>query len=95
MGWLNALNRKYSEVQKGIYDDGHEREGVLEYRHEFLEKMEQLAPQIPIITTKGEDREGETIWPSAKVRPLLLVTHDESKFSANDGLKRLWLSDGE
>ena len=38
MRWLNAFNIKYSEVQKGIHVDGHDREDVLKYRHEFLEK---------------------------------------------------------
>ena len=92
--WLNALNINYREAQKGTYVDGHKSEDVLTYRNEF-EEMEELTPWIPIIPPEAEDREGEIIWPSANVRPLLLVTHDESTFSANDGLKRLWPPDGE
>ena len=95
MHWLNALNIKYREVQKGIYVDGHQREDVLNYRHELLDKMEELASRIPIISTKREAIEGEIIWPLANVRTILLVTIDEITFSANDGLKRLWLPDGE
>ncbi|CCI48894.1 unnamed protein product [Albugo candida] len=33
MRWLNALNIKYREVQKGIYVDEHKREDVLRYSH--------------------------------------------------------------
>nr|CCA26098.1 hypothetical protein CC1G_06011 [Albugo laibachii Nc14] len=39
--------------------------------------------------------ETKIIWPKEDVRPLILVNHDESTFSAHDDLKRLWMPIGE
>ncbi|CCI41820.1 unnamed protein product [Albugo candida] len=41
--------------------------------------MEELVPQISIIAPKGEDREGEIMSPSAKIRPLLLPLRKKSE----------------
>jgi hypothetical protein len=37
--WLNILGYSFQQHHKGIYYDGHEREDVVQYRKEFLEKM--------------------------------------------------------
>lgn len=37
--WLHKLGYKMTEVQKGIYVDGHEREDVVDYRWKFLEMI--------------------------------------------------------
>jgi hypothetical protein len=37
--WLNSLGLKFGRYCKGIYNDGHERDDVVQYRNEFLERM--------------------------------------------------------
>jgi hypothetical protein len=33
---------EYKEYRRGVYFDGHERDDVVDYRKEFLEKMKEL-----------------------------------------------------
>lgn len=40
--WLNRLGYKWKEVQKSVFFDAHEREGVVEYRETFLNEMKSL-----------------------------------------------------
>lgn len=44
--WLNRLGFEWKDVRKNIYIDGHDRPEVLEYRKEFLMRMEALAPRF-------------------------------------------------
>ena len=37
--WLKKLGFKLRKVSKGIYVDGHEREDVVQARHDFIEYM--------------------------------------------------------
>ena len=37
----------YKKYRKDIYYDGHEREDVVNYRKEFLQKMNDLEPLMP------------------------------------------------
>ena len=86
-------------MTKGIYICGHEREDVIAYRKHFLERMADLEERMPTVVGKEEvdcNNEFTAItWPSDGIRPLILATHDESTFVAHNGLKRLWLPDGE
>ena len=47
--WLQALDITYRDIAKKIYIDGHEREDVVEYQEEFLERMAELEPRIPAV----------------------------------------------
>lgn len=42
--WLRQLDYQYKDIRKGIYLDGHERPDVIDYRNQFLERLEQLKP---------------------------------------------------
>ncbi len=61
--------------QKGVYFDGHERDDVVAYRKQFLDKLTELdsrsvyGDDIPILLP------GEL--------PLVAIQHDESTFFAN------------
>nr|CCA21923.1 predicted protein putative [Albugo laibachii Nc14] len=58
--------------------------------------MEAFESCMPFIGDGDKQlEETKIIWPKEVVRPLILVTHDESTFSAHDGLKRLWMPIGE
>ena len=37
--WLKKLGFKLRKVSKGIYVDGHEREDVVQARHDFIQYM--------------------------------------------------------
>ena len=96
--WLNRLGYKWKDVQKGIFFDGHEREDVVEYREIFLEEMKALLPYFV------EFKEDGTILPKEYLddcavgdsdrRPIIMITHDESTFSANDSLRKVWTLEG-
>ena len=79
-------------VCKVLYTDGHQRADVVAYRYEFLALMEAYDHRFPVFS--GENME-VMAWPADGVEPLILVTHDESVFSANDGQRKLWLPEGE
>lgn len=91
--WLHLLNYNLGDTsKKGTYLDGHERPDVVEYRTQFLLRMEQYQKRMPIYT--GDDME-LTIMPELTddTRPLILVVHDESCFQSNDGGKTGWFDD--
>lgn len=74
--------------------DGHERADVVQYRQEvFLPAFEEIRP---FLVTWGE--EGRIVMsqnPPPGQKPLVVVTHDESTFNANDGKRELWMEDGK
>lgn len=41
--WLQKLGYSLTEVKKGVYVDGHEREDIVEYHKEFLSKISENA----------------------------------------------------
>ncbi len=80
-------------TEKSFFD-GHKREDVVEYRETFLEEMKSLLPYFV------EFRDDSTIlhkeYPEGCVvggpdrRPIIMITHDESSFSANDSRRKVW-----
>lgn len=91
--WLHLLNYNLGDTsKKGTYLDGHERPDVVEYRNQFLFRMEQYQKRMPIYTGDNMD---VTIWleQTDGSRPLILVVHDESCFQSNDGGKTGWFDE--
>jgi hypothetical protein len=90
--WLHYLGFSPTVYQQGLYFDGHERDDVIEYRSRFLDEM--LEYQRRMFTYTGDDME-IAIRPDLRdgERPLILVTHDESCFSSNDGSKTIWMEE--
>ncbi|EXX52549.1 uncharacterized protein OCT59_008726 [Rhizophagus irregularis] len=77
--------------KKGIYFDGHEREDVVEYRKEFLDKMlEKFMP-----TFEGENMEQKNLVLLSNKKLHILITHDECLFYANDDRPVVWAPIGE
>lgn len=95
--WLRRLGYRWQEVRKGVFIDGHERPDVVEYRKQFLEEMQRLLPYLVEFTSNGEMKEKtypndcEVGGPNA--RPIILITHDESTFSANDAKRQAWIAE--
>lgn len=79
-------------MKKGLYKDGHEREDVLEYRNQlFLPKFQELQPRMLEWDSEGKlIHTVDEIWAMTGECPLVVVTHDECIFHANDGLTHVW-----
>lgn len=95
--WMKVLGWEFSNIKKGCYMDGHEREDVQEYRKVFLKKMEEYERCMIRI---AEDGSGKLALPSdyrpkEGERPIVFYTHDESTFYANDGKSSTWRPTGE
>lgn len=93
--WLCRLGLRWQEVRKGVFLDGHERPDVVEYRKEFLEALKKLSPYLVEFTSDGKIKQKE--YPAgcevggSQCRPVIIITHDESIFSANDGKHKAWV----
>lgn len=97
--WLNSLGYKWKEVQKGVFFDGHEREDVVDYRELFLKEMKGLLPYLVEFSKDGSILPKEYLKDCTvggpDCRPIIMITHDESTFSANDGRRKVWTKDGQ
>ncbi|KAJ7113861.1 hypothetical protein C8R44DRAFT_580702, partial [Mycena epipterygia] len=93
--WLKALDYRFGRRKNGMYVDGHERDDVVQYRKDFVERWINLyEPRIAkhnhdgklIGIPGGVDLDG-------KPYRLFLCTHDESTFFGNDQSKVGWIHD--
>lgn len=92
--WLHRLGLKWTTVRKGVYIDGHERDDVVHYREKtFLPEFQEIRSYMVTWDDQGQMHMPQNLPPGQK--PLVLVTHDESTFSANDGKRRLWMEEGK
>ena len=92
--WLRKMGFSYHEVKKGVYIDGHEREDVVKYRNDVFLKVWKAASHSFVIFKEDGSWEVPLNLQSGE-KPLVLVTHDESTFNANDGKRRVWSQEGE
>ena len=87
--WLNKLGYQYTDIKKRVFLNGHERPDVIEYRAQFLKELEAFGPYL--VEFRNDGSMEEKAYPSdcavngPNKRPVILITHDESTFSANDG----------
>ena len=91
--WLHQLGFRPQAHKKGAYVDGHERNDVVEHRMTFLMKLKELRdmhkPPPPC-----SDERSATPPPDAEFRKtLVLIYHDESIFTTNEGQLWMWASD--
>ena len=92
--WLRKQGLNWRDVKKGVYVDGHERQDVVEYRERFIESLEELWPYI--VEFEDDGTIVNKVYPENCVvggldrQPIILVTHDESTFSSNDGRRQAW-----
>ena len=78
--WLHAMGWRYGRKKNGMYVDGHEREDVVEYRREFIERWKVYEKRMYSYDNDGKvDNElsGFPVPLGQRFR-LILVTHDES-----------------
>jgi hypothetical protein len=90
--WLKVLGLRFGKFVKGLYNDGHERADVVQYRNAFLDRM--LSYEKRMIRYVGDFMETAiSPDPANADRALILITHDESCFGSNDGRNYCWLDD--
>ena len=81
-----------------MFFDGYEREDVVEYRETFLSEMKSFLPYFVEFSDDGSIL--PKVYPDncavggSNRRPIIMITHDESTFSANDGRRKVWTLDG-
>jgi hypothetical protein len=82
LGWVRSRRKQ------GLYKDGHEREDVVEYRKEFVKRMEDIERRrIKHNDDRPDLNEGE--------KPLIFYTHDEATFQSHDGTRSVYHPAGE
>lgn len=88
--WMNKLGFQFRELKKGSYVDGHERPDVVQYRDEFLIRMEVY--QKRMIRFIGDDCEIALRPELEEGEPLLIMlVQDESCFASNEGQQNAWI----
>ena len=80
--WLHDLGFTQKHHHKTVYFDGHEREDVVAYREEYVDKMLQLDRRCLYPGHTPELLPGE--------KPLIQIHHDESTFYANADQSSYW-----
>jgi len=91
--WLLRLGFYKSEVKKGVYVDGHEREDVVAYRQTvFLPLMAKLDSYTRQYT-ENDDGTWKVVEPllPVGVKRHVMYFHDESCFHGHDYKKIIWL----
>jgi hypothetical protein len=83
--WLAKLKWQYRKMKNGMYIDGHERDDVVAYRDAFVHRWVDYEARFQIWDDKGDP-----LPRSSDLRPLILITHDESTFFQNDERKTCW-----
>ena len=82
-------------MRKDVFIDGHERSDVVEDRKNFLKKMEELKPYMIEFeedgTIKAKTYPSDCVVGGPNRRPIVVITHDECTFSANDGIRKAWI----
>ena len=93
--WLQREGFKYTLHKKAIYYDGHDRADVVKDRQtRFLPAMAMYRERLVEYTMGNPTEEIIKTLPPG-VRRLVLLAHDESTSTANDGPKASWVEDGE
>jgi len=89
--WLRRLDWRYQKKKMVMYLDGHEREDVVTYRKAFLERWAEYEKWMVTYDKDGLVNTSPTGFavPGGCFR-LVLVTHNESTFYANDRCKTRW-----
>jgi hypothetical protein len=91
--WLKALDFRFGCRKNGMYVDGHEREDVVKYRNAFTKRwVEDYEPRMAEYDNNGDwIRMPEGNLPNGQANRLILVTHDESTFFANERCNLGWI----
>jgi len=88
--WLSKLGFQGIEVSKGVNRDGHEHEDVIAYQMEvFLLTMRSLSTRLIVWDHELEPQPTIQVLNGEELA-VIIVTHDECTFNANDGQRFIW-----
>ena len=94
--WLHREGFRFTEHRKALYFDGHERPDVVEYRqNRFIPQIKEYRRRLVEYVVGGVEKESAKPVENFVERRLVLVSHDESTFQANDGKKMSWVHEKE
>lgn len=90
--WMHKMDWRYGKKKRGMYIDGHERDDVVAYRKEFVERWKEYERRMVTYDNDGNIDSTPNGFPVAQPGRfrLYLITHDESTFAAHDRRKTLW-----
>lgn len=90
--WMEQMGWRYGAPKNGMYKDGHEDPEVIAYRTAFCERWtNDYATRMWTYDNNGsKTSDPRTVDLQSGRYPLILVTHDESTFYANDRQKTRW-----
>ncbi|TEB25675.1 hypothetical protein FA13DRAFT_1756509 [Coprinellus micaceus] len=91
--WLRANGYRYGRKRKGMYVDGHERDDVVVYREEFIERWMEYEKRMITYDNDGNVLaipKGFKLANPSTPFELIVVTHDESMFYENDRRTLVW-----
>ena len=92
--WLKFLGFMPTTASKGWFTDGHEREDIVQHRTEFLVVMEILERRMRHWSGPQMD---QLHLPelAEEEKEVVIVTHDESTYYCNEGLRIFWMENGK
>jgi hypothetical protein len=95
--WLRKLDWHYGWKQNGMYIDGHERPDVVKYHNQFIQRWQEYEKKMFIYDNDGKIQYTPKGFPVTQAGwfHLILITHDESTFYANDHHKTGWSHSSE
>ena len=88
--WVHKLGFKWADSSSAPFCDRHEDPYVVAYRKEWVTKMIELKPRLPVLNVST----GKPEWPNLPpgTIPLLHGNHDEAMMYANEGNRFAWVS---
>ena len=93
--WMVYLDFAACVTKKGYYTDGHNRSDVVAYRDdEFLPAMAQYERRMDAYSGKEMETVIEPVLLEGE-KKVVLITHDECTFYANDGKRVVWMEGGK
>ena len=97
--WMSLLGYRWGKEPKGQYQDGHEREDVVEYRQEvFLPAWDKFEKCMRVWTNDDihlKLDEDLNVTPVADIRNTVVWFHDESTFYAHDRCAVRWVHENK
>jgi hypothetical protein len=95
--WLHKLDWRYGRKWNGMYINGHECTDVVEYRNQFLRRWQEYKKRMVTYDNDGNIQHTPEGFPVAQPGRfcLILLTHDESTFYANNRHKTGWSHSSE
>ncbi|KAF4621818.1 hypothetical protein D9613_012166 [Agrocybe pediades] len=89
--WLHKLGYSMTEVKKGVYIDGHERQDVVDYRKDFLKEVKELERLRYTFNQETLEPVAPKLGPGEKLH--IPIHQDESIFRTNELRRRVWAKD--